>query len=88
MIPDDKYIYLSGTSSATASVAGAAAIVRNVSSDCMKPYANKAPNEDLARAELEILKDKWGKKYPYAISNWESNWNVVSPFFSFSDDIR
>lgn len=28
------------------------------------------------------------KKYPYAISNWESNWDVVNPFFQFSDDIR
>lgn len=48
----------------------------------------KAPNEELALSELEMLKDKWGKKYPYAISNWEGNWDVVSPFFSFSDDIR
>ena len=36
----------------------------------------------------ETLKEKWGKKYPYAISNWESKWDVVSPFFHFSDDIR
>lgn len=48
----------------------------------------KAPNEEMARKELEDLKEKWGKKYPYAISNWESNWDVVSPFFQFSDDIR
>ena len=48
----------------------------------------KSPNAELARAELETLKDKWGKKYPYAISNWESNWDEVSPFFHFSDDIR
>ncbi len=48
----------------------------------------KAPNEELALAELESFKDKWGKKYPYAISSWESNWDVVSPFFRFSDDIR
>lgn len=48
----------------------------------------KAQNADLAMAELEILKDKRGKKYPYAISNWASNWDVVSPFFHFSDDIR
>jgi len=34
--------------------------------------------------ELEELKNKRGKKYPYAISNWE----LVSPFFQFSDDIR
>ena len=29
-----------------------------------------------------------GKKYPYAISNWENNWEDVSSFFQFSNDIR
>ena len=28
------------------------------------------------------------KKYPYAISNWENNWEDVSSFFQFSEDIR
>ena len=37
----------------------------------------KAPTEDLALAELEQIKEIWGKKYPYAISNWETNWDVV-----------
>lgn len=60
--------------------------IKKFSSDFKSVY--KAPNEELALRELEMLKEKWGKKYPYAISNWESNWDVVSPFFSFSDDIR
>jgi putative transposase len=60
--------------------------IKKFASDFKAIY--KAPTEELALAELEMLKDKWGKKYPYAISNWESNWDVVSPFFSFSDDIR
>ena len=38
--------------------------------------------------ELDVIKDKWGKKYPYAISNWENNWDDVSAFFQFSGDIR
>ncbi|MCX4354553.1 MAG: transposase, partial [Lachnospiraceae bacterium] len=33
-------------------------------------------------------KEKWGRKYPYAVSNWENNWEDVSSFFQFSDDIR
>ena len=37
---------------------------------------------------LENIKEKWGKKYPYAISNWENNWEDVSSFFQFSNDIR
>ncbi len=48
----------------------------------------KAPTEDLALSELEALKETWGDKYPYAISNWEQNWEDVSPFFQFSDHIR
>lgn len=60
--------------------------IKKFASDFKAVY--KAPNEEIALAELEILKEKWGKKYPYAISNWENNWDVVSPYFSFSDDIR
>ena len=26
--------------------------------------------------KLETVKEKWGKKYPYAISNWENNWKM------------
>lgn len=60
--------------------------IKRFASDFKAVY--KAPNEDLAMSELESLKEKWGKKYPYAISNWEANWDVVSPYFHFSDDIR
>ncbi len=41
----------------------------------------KAPTEDLALSELEIVKEIWGKKYPYAIASWEQSWEVVRPFF-------
>lgn len=60
----------------------------------LKPFASdfkavyKASSEEVALKELEDVKEKWGKKYPYAISNWESNWDVICPFFQFSDDIR
>ena len=48
----------------------------------------KAPTEDVALSELAGVKEVWGKKYPYAIANWEQNWEVVRPFFEFSDDVR
>ena len=38
--------------------------------------------------ELKAVKEKWGKKYPYAISNWENNWEDVNSFFQFPDEIR
>ena len=37
-----------------------------------------APSEAAALAELESVEGTWGKKYPYAISNWEGNWEDVS----------
>ena len=60
--------------------------IRKFSSDFKAVY--KAPTEEIALTELEILKETWGKKYPYAISNWEANWDVIRPFYQFSDDIR
>lgn len=60
--------------------------IRKFSSDFKAVY--KAPTEEVALAELATLKETWGKKYPYAISNWEANWDVVRPFFQFSNDIR
>jgi len=47
-----------------------------------------APNGAAALSELENIKETWGKKYPYAIRNWENNWEDISPFFQFSDGIR
>ena len=60
--------------------------LKKFSSDFKAVY--NAPTEQAALSELEAIKGKWGKKYPYAISNWEKNWEDVSSFFQFSDDIR
>jgi transposase-like protein len=48
----------------------------------------RAPSEAAALDELKEIKDTWGKKYPYAIRNWEENWEEVNSFFQFTDDIR
>jgi len=48
----------------------------------------KAVNEEEASLKLVELEEKWGKKYPYAIKNWEMNWDVISPFFKYPDHIR
>ena len=60
--------------------------LKKFSSDFKNVY--NAPNESAALAELETIKEKWGKKYPYAISNWENNWEDVNSFFQFPDEIR
>lgn len=48
----------------------------------------RAATEETARFELEVLKEKWGKKYPFAIKNWEQNWIDVTRFFQFDEGIR
>ena len=60
--------------------------LKKFSSDFKAVY--NAPNESAALSELEGLKEKWGRKYPYAIRNWENNWEDVSSFFQFSEEIR
>ena len=60
--------------------------LKKFSSDFKEVY--NAPSETAALTELENMKEKWGKKYPYAISNWENNWEDVSSFLQFSNDIR
>lgn len=45
--------------------------LKKFSSDFKAVY--NAPNETSALSELEKIKEKWGRKYPYAVSNWENN---------------
>ena len=60
--------------------------LKKFSADFKNVY--NAPNESIALDELEIVREKWGKKYPYAINNWENNWEDVNSFFQFPDEIR
>ena len=48
----------------------------------------KAVNEEVALENLCELDKKWGNKYPHAISSWEVNWDVISPFFKYPEEIR
>lgn len=47
-----------------------------------------AVSENDALNKLYELKDKWGRQYPYAFRSWENNWDVLSPFYKFSPEIR
>lgn len=47
-----------------------------------------APTRDVAAAELNSFDEKWGKKYPYAIRSWRSNWEDLTSFFDFPIEIR
>ncbi|WP_055668274.1 IS256 family transposase [Desnuesiella massiliensis] len=44
--------------------------------------------EDMALMELENLKTKWGHLYSIAISSWENNWEDLSTYFKYPEEIR
>ena len=48
----------------------------------------KATTEDLALAQLDNLKEKWGSNYGMVIDSWYNNWNNLDTFFKFSPQIR
>lgn len=60
--------------------------IKAFSNDFKEVY--HAINEEVALDKLYQLKDKWGKEYPFAIRSWENNWDVISPFFKFSEEVR
>lgn len=47
-----------------------------------------APNEEQGLENLARVSEKWGEKYPNAMKSWEKNWDVLTPIFKFSADVR
>ena len=43
---------------------------------------------ELVYEKLTQLEEKWGKKYPYAIKSWHTNWDVVLPLFKLPSKCR
>ena len=48
----------------------------------------KAVNETMASQALQSLNDKWGDKYPIVLQSWQNNWENLSIYFDFPQDIR
>jgi transposase-like protein len=47
-----------------------------------------AATEDKAREALDRVNEKWTPKYPNAMKRWERDWDVITPIFKFSADVR
>ena len=47
-----------------------------------------APSEDAALEALDRVTEKWESDYPNAMKSWYKNWDVISPIFKFSPDVR
>lgn len=48
----------------------------------------KATSKDLAEHHLLELGEKWGKKYPAVIKSWQANWERLSQYFKYPEDLR
>lgn len=48
----------------------------------------KADTKDLSEENLELLSEKWSKKYPIVIKSWKNNWENLSTYFSYAQHIR
>jgi len=48
----------------------------------------KAPTEKSAREALEDFGEKWNKKYPLIHRSWESNWENLTHYLGYTQEIR
>lgn len=48
----------------------------------------KAPTEEIALAQLDSLKEKWNDQYPMVVDSWYNNWDKLSTFFAYTEEIR
>ena len=59
-----------------------------------KPFATDlktiyhATTEEKALEALERVREKWSEKYPNSMRSWKQNWDVISPIFKFSSEVR
>jgi len=67
---------------------------RYVSWKDLKPFmadlkpVYKAATEELALEYLDELDGKWGKKYPFALRSWRTNWAELATYFKYPQEIR
>ena len=60
------------------------------SKELMKDFklVYKAINESEALSALDVVEEKWGKKYPASIGSWRNNWTQLSTYFKYPSEIR
>ena len=47
-----------------------------------------AADEKTAQKQLDAVTKKWESSYPSAMNRWHENWDVISPIFKYSTDVR
>lgn len=51
-------------------------------------FVYKATSKDLAEHHLLELDVKWGKKYPAVLKSWQVNWEALSQYFKYPQELR
>jgi transposase-like protein len=68
--------------------------LKHVADKDKKAFANDlktiyhAPNEEQGHAQMQAVSEIWNKKYPGSMNRWADNWDVISPMFKFSSEVR
>ncbi len=47
-----------------------------------------APNEEIGYQNMLEVSEKWERLYPNAMKSWSQNWDVLTPMFKFSSEVR
>ena len=48
----------------------------------------QAPTEAMGAEARDQVAEKWNDKYPNAMKSWFKNWDVITPIFKFSTEVR
>jgi transposase-like protein len=59
---------------------------REFMADLKRVY--KASNLEVATENMDILEEKWAKKYPTVIKSWRINWDRLTNYFKYPEPIR
>ena len=60
--------------------------LKEVCADLKKIYT--APNAELGEQNLTEFAEKWDKKYSYISKSWRANWEQLSTFWSYPEEVR
>ena len=59
---------------------------REVLTDVKRIY--RAPTIEQSKKELDNFTQKWEKKYPHAVKSWNTNWEKLTNFYKYPQEIR
>ena len=60
--------------------------IKHLMADLKKVYTSVT--EDEALEHLVEFREKWGRQYPSCVKSWEDNWDILSTFFAYPQEIR